>query len=152
MSHVTVGKKRWSRRKENALIITFRHRCALLHISDENVFQFSLVHNFVLRTNANFISLSPFLPSSLPVRRCLRKNQLYPAISIGLHAKMSTLYCCHCHIIRDISTSHFPVGGCGIVRSRWPRPRSRSNGKSVRMLARYHSFYMLRIPWSERFA
>lgn len=51
---------------------------------------------------------------SLPGRRCLQKNQLYPAISIGLHAKTSTLYCYHRHIIRDIGTSHFPVSGRGI--------------------------------------
>jgi len=71
--------------------------------------------------NERELYIFPFLPSSHPLRRCLRKNQLYPAISIGLHAKMSTLYC-HRYIIRaDIGISHFP--GAMVARSGADRGR-----------------------------
>lgn len=133
MSHVALKRKGYVTQKEHA----YYYFPAVAHsrISDENVFQFSLVYKFVPRTNANFISL-PFLPllSSPSGRRCLRKNQLYPAISIGLHAKTSTLYCYHRHIIRDIGTSHFPVGGRRIgshVRANRGREADRTTNPRV---------------------
>lgn len=96
-----------TRRKENALIITFRPLPSFCHIQ-RNVFQFSLLHatscreRMYVRTNERESELYIGLVSSLPptscVVRCLRKNQVYPAISIELHAKISTLYCYHRHI------------------------------------------------------
>jgi len=110
MSHVISKTERVTQRERAYYYFS---AVAPFRISDENVFQFSLVHNFRERTRTLYLFL-PSLFSPPPSRCCLRKNQLYPAISIGLHAKMSTLYCYHRHIIRDIGTSHFPVGGYGI--------------------------------------
>lgn len=106
-----------------------------------DAFQFSLVRNFARlrtdeRTRVNFISSlrhdPPVRPAFAPARRCLRKNQLYPAISIGLHAKMSTLYC---HYL-----PYYTRYRCAIPPSERDRARTRtdrdtrdarSNDKSV---------------------
>lgn len=101
--------RRISRQKRRAYV-TQRERAyyyfpavALSRVSDEMFFN-SRSYTTSCEREANFISLPR--PPLASARRCLRKNQLYPAISIGLHAKMSTLYCYHRHIIHDIGTSH----------------------------------------------
>lgn len=128
-----VGKEGLRDAKRTRLLL-LSGRCALPHIRRKC---FSILARIQVRAaNERELYISPFLPlrPSPPGRRCLRKNQLYPAISIGLHAKTSTLYCYHRHIIRDIGTSHFPVGGRRIgshVRANRGREADRTTNPRV---------------------
>lgn len=136
-------KRRGLRDAKRACLLLLFGRCALPHIRRKC---FSILARTQLpRTNANFISLPPL---SLPSRCCLRKNQLYPAISIGLHAKMSTLYCYHRHIIRDIGTSHFPVGGCGIGHTFALTAAAKPIKRQIHTYTRAISKELLHVVWS----
>lgn len=148
-----IYRVRWALRDaKRTRLLLLSGRWALPHIRRKC---FSILARTQLRaprTNANFISLPPLLPAPMPRSCCLRKNQLYPAISIGLHAKMSTLYCYHRHIIRGIGTSHFPVGGRGIggERAFALTAAAKPIKRQIRASDIRKSFYTSRILRSER--
>lgn len=101
-----------------------------------------------------YISSLPSLPPP-----CARAALLFvkeSTLSRYFHrtAKMSTLYCHHRRIIRDIDTSYFPVGGytgSGRARDRSNRGRAKSMKRQIHAYARHGvSKELLRVVYSPR--
>lgn len=124
--------KQAARCKENLLLLPYDRR-ALLRVRQN---RFSILARTRLRgRERNASELYIVSTIRVPWAAQQRKNQLYPSISIGLNAKMSTLYCCHRHIIRDIGTFRSLAAAKDRPRIRADRGREADRATNPRTIA-----------------